>query len=126
MHNLTKPLNKKWEQYIRNDRAARGQRRGLPMGQKAPTPTEESKMQQDNTKNATKNFDYTKIAGRLRTEMEMQMGLPTTSIYGNRAHLSGQPTTSKNEKVGNSVGSGVGCTWEFCHANETATFHILK
>ena len=34
---------------------------------KAPTPTEKSKMQRDNTKNATKNFDYTTIADRLRT-----------------------------------------------------------
>ena len=89
---------------IQKNRAARGQRRGLPIGivqekqeeiwlsptTNTPTPTEESKMQQDNTKNATKNFDYTTIADRLRTEMEMQMGLPTTSIYRNSAHLSGQ------------------------------------
>ena len=34
---------------------------------KAPTPTEKSKKQRDNTKNATKNFDYTTIADRLRT-----------------------------------------------------------
>ena len=33
----------------------------------APTPTEKSKKQRDNTKNATKNFDYTTIADRLRT-----------------------------------------------------------
>ena len=47
----------------------------------------------------------------------MQIGLPTTSIYGNSGHLSGQPTTSKYEKVGSSMGSGVGCPWEFSHAN---------
>ena len=29
---------------------------------KAPTPTEKSKKQRDNIKNATKNFDYTTIA----------------------------------------------------------------
>ena len=29
---------------------------------KAPTPTEKSKKQRDNTKNATKNLDYTTIA----------------------------------------------------------------
>ena len=35
---------------------------------KAPTPTEKSKKHRDNIcKNATKNFDYTRIADRLRT-----------------------------------------------------------
>ena len=34
---------------------------------KAHTPTEKSKKQPDSTKNATKNFDYTTIAERLRT-----------------------------------------------------------
>ena len=34
---------------------------------KAPTPTEKSKKQRDNMKNATKNFDYTTIADRLST-----------------------------------------------------------
>ena len=34
---------------------------------KTPTPTEQSKKQRDNIKNATKNFDYTTIADRLRT-----------------------------------------------------------
>ena len=33
----------------------------------ALTPTEKYKKQRDNTKNATKNFDYTTIADRLRT-----------------------------------------------------------
>ena len=33
----------------------------------ALTPTEKSKKQRDSTKNATKNFDYTTIADRLRT-----------------------------------------------------------
>ena len=33
---------------------------------KAPTPTDKSKTQRDNTK-ATKNFDYTTIADRVRT-----------------------------------------------------------
>ena len=32
---------------------------------KTPTPTEQSKKQRDNIKNATKNFDYTTIADRL-------------------------------------------------------------
>ena len=34
---------------------------------KAPTPTEMSKGQSDNTNNATKKFDLTAIADRLRT-----------------------------------------------------------
>ena len=34
---------------------------------KAPTPAEMSKGQGDNTNNATKKFDYTDIADRLRT-----------------------------------------------------------
>ena len=32
-----------------------------------PASTEKSKQQRDNTKNATKHFDYTTIADRLRT-----------------------------------------------------------
>ena len=39
---------------------------------KAPTPTEQSKTQRDNTKNATKNFDYTTIADRLRTTIQWE------------------------------------------------------
>ena len=34
---------------------------------KAPTSTDKSKKQRDNTKNATKNYDYTTITDRLRT-----------------------------------------------------------
>ena len=34
---------------------------------KNPTSTEQSTKQRDNIKNATKNFDYTTIANRLRT-----------------------------------------------------------
>ena len=34
---------------------------------KAPTPTEQSKKQCDNTKKTPKNFDYTTIMGRLMT-----------------------------------------------------------
>ena len=34
---------------------------------KTPTPTEKSKKQRDNIKNATKNFNYTTIADWLRT-----------------------------------------------------------
>ena len=39
----------------------------LSLMTKAPTPKANSKKQRDNTKNATKTFDYTTIADRLRT-----------------------------------------------------------
>ena len=44
---------------------------------KAPTPTEMSKGQSDNTNNATKKFDYTVIADRLRTVIWSNYGHPT-------------------------------------------------
>ena len=44
---------------------------------KAPTPTEKSKKQLDNIKNATKNFDYTTIADRLRTVSRSNSSHPT-------------------------------------------------
>ena len=44
---------------------------------KAPTPTEYSKKQRDNIKNATKNFDYTTIADRLRKVSWSNSGLTT-------------------------------------------------
>ena len=44
---------------------------------KTPTPTEQSKKQQDNIKNATKNFDYTTIADRLRTVSWSNSSHPT-------------------------------------------------
>ena len=44
---------------------------------KAPTPKEKSKKQRDNTKNATKNVDYTTIADRLRTVSWSNSSHPT-------------------------------------------------
>ena len=44
---------------------------------KAPTPTEKSKKQRDNIKNATNNFDYTTIADRLRTVSWSNSSHPT-------------------------------------------------
>ena len=44
---------------------------------KAPTPTEMSKGQSDNTNNATKKFDYTAIADRLRTVSLSKYSHPT-------------------------------------------------
>ena len=44
---------------------------------KAPTPTELSKRQSDNTNKATKKFDYTAVADRLRTVSWSNYGHPT-------------------------------------------------
>ena len=44
---------------------------------KAPLLTEMSKGQSDNTNNATKKFDYTAVADRLRTVSWSNYGLPT-------------------------------------------------
>ena len=52
---------------------------------KAPTPTEMSKGQSDNTNNATKKFDYTAVAYRLRTVSWRNYGHPTgvvNLVYG--------------------------------------------
>ena len=43
----------------------------------APTLTEKFKKQRDNIKNATKNFDYTTIADRLRTVSWSNSSYPT-------------------------------------------------
>ena len=44
---------------------------------KVPTPTEMSKGQSDNTYNASKKFDYTAVADRLRTVSWSNYGHPT-------------------------------------------------
>ena len=44
---------------------------------KSPTPTEKSKKQRDNIQNATKNFDYTTTADRLRTVSWSNSSHPT-------------------------------------------------
>ena len=48
---------------------------------KAPTPTEMSKGQSDNTNNATKKFDYTAVADRLRTVNWSNYSHPTGVVY---------------------------------------------
>ena len=56
----------------------------------------------------------------------VQIGLPATSIYGHSGYISGQPTTSKYDKVGTLVGSGVGCPWaaqDDNHAHVTAHYY---
>ena len=47
---------------------------------KAPTPTEMSKGQSDNTNNATKKFDYTAVADRLRTVSWSNYSHPTSIV----------------------------------------------
>ena len=52
---------------------------------KAPIPTEMSKRQSDNTNNATKKFDYTVVAERLRTVSWSNYDHPTgvvNLVYG--------------------------------------------
>ena len=49
----------------------------LSLMTKAPTPTEMSKGQSDNTNNATKKFDYTAVADRLRTVSWSNYSHPT-------------------------------------------------
>ena len=52
---------------------------------KTPTPTEKSKGQSDNIDNATKKFDYTAVADRLRTVNWSNYGHPTgviNLVYG--------------------------------------------
>ena len=46
----------------------------------APTLTEKSKKQRDNIKNATKNYDYTTIADRLRTVSWSNSSYPTVVV----------------------------------------------
>ena len=48
---------------------------------KAPTPAELWKGQKDNTNNATKKFDYTAVADRLRTVSWSNYGHPTCVVY---------------------------------------------
>ena len=48
---------------------------------KAPTPTEMSKGQSDNTNNATKKFDYTAVADRLRTVSLSNYSHPTGVFF---------------------------------------------
>ena len=47
---------------------------------KALTPKENSKKQRDNTKNTTKNFDYTTIADRFRTVIWSNNSHPTVVV----------------------------------------------
>ena len=64
---------------------------------KAPTPAELSKGQNDNTNNATKKFDYTALADRLRTVSWSNYGHPTgvvNLVYGQMFYSDGY-TTSK-------------------------------
>ena len=70
---------------------------------KAPTPTEMSKGQSDNTDNATKKFDYTAVAERLRTVSWSIYDHPTGVVYRfYRAHLhSPQQLCNRGEERAN-------------------------
>ena len=63
---------------------------------KAPTPTEKSKKQRDDIKNATKNFDYTTIADRLRTVSRVTAVTQLVWFTGLRAH---NLPTNRNRRV---------------------------
>ena len=62
---------------------------------KAPTPTETSKGQSDNTNTATKMFDYTAITDRIRTVSWSNFSHPTGAVNRFRAHL----LTPRNSRV---------------------------
>ena len=63
---------------------------------KAPTPTEMSKGQSDNTNNATKKFDYTAVADRLRrVSRSNYTATQLVWLTGLRAHL----PTNRNSRV---------------------------
>ena len=67
---------------------------------KAPTPTEMSKGQSDNTNNATKKFDYTAIADRLRTASWSNYSHPTGVVNrftGPPSHSPQQPCNQKDK-----------------------------
>ena len=69
---------------------------------KAPTPTEMSKEQSDNTNNVTKTFDYTAVADRLRTVSWSNYGHPTgvlTWFTGLTFPLPQQPCNQKDTKT---------------------------
>ena len=61
---------------------------------KAPTPTEKSKKQPDNTKKLHKNFDYTTITDRLRTVSWSNNSHPTGGVKPVNEH-STFPLTAK-------------------------------
>ena len=57
---------------------------------KAPTPSEMSKGQSDNTNNATKKYDFTAVADRLRTASWSNYGHPTGVV--NLVYVPNLPT----------------------------------
>ena len=69
---------------------------------KAPTPTEMSKGQSDNTNNATKKFGYTAVVDRLRTVSWSIYGHPTgvvNLVYGPNLPTSRNSRVSKRTHV---------------------------
>ena len=80
---------------------------------KAPIPTEMSKGQSDNTNNATKKFDWTAIADRLRTVSWSNYSHPTGVVNrftGPPSHSPQQPCNQKDtfsKTFGNIVSNGI-------------------
>ena len=69
---------------------------------KAPTPTETSKGQSDNTNNATKKFDQTAVADRLRTVSRSNYSHPTGVVNrftGPPSHQPQQPFNQKDKRL---------------------------
>ena len=74
---------------------------------KAPTPAALSKGQNYNTNNATKKFDYTALAGRLRTVSWSNYGHPTGVVYqvyrAQPSHSPQQPCNRGQEHANGSL-----------------------
>ena len=71
---------------------------------KALTPAEMSKGQSDNTNDATKMYDYTTIADRLRTVSWSNVGHPTGVVNrctGQPSHSPQQPCNQKDTHLKN-------------------------
>ena len=71
---------------------------------KAPTPAEMAKGQSDNTNNATKKFDNTAVADRLRTVSWSNYGNPTgvvNLVYGPNLPISATAVQSKGHTFKN-------------------------
>ena len=64
---------------------------------KAPTPTEMSKGQSDNTNNTTKKFDYRAVAVRLRTVSRSNYGDPTGVV--NLVYVPNLPTPRNSRAI---------------------------
>ena len=76
---------------------------------KAPTPAEISKGQSDNTNNATKKFDYTAVADRLRTVSWSSYGHPTGVVY--RFYMARLPTHRNSRAIEGKKHANITLQW---------------